>query len=115
MANVQLRERATVVLDINGNGTAKVGPLSSREIWHPQNVAVSVQSPVSNEASCKIYVGDQAIDSNFRDGTFSGSSGDSTDKVNSDTVKVGQYVWAIWSGGDSGMVATLNVTGNRDV
>ena len=109
-------QRAFVTLDGSGNGTCKLGPLSAREVWWPDNAHVSTgQAVVTNEAVCKIYVGDAVSVQNFRDNTFTGSSGDSTDKIAADRVSVGQWVWAVWSGGDAGAVGTLNVTGNRDV
>lgn len=113
--NVPLIAQSPIVLDVSGNGTAQVGPIGAREVWHPENAHVSVQTPVNNEAQCKIYVGDRPIDSTFRDGTFSGSSGDSTDRVSSDVVKVGQYIFAVWTGGDPGQTATLIVTGRKDI
>lgn len=111
---VPLNESATVKLSGAGAGTARVGPISAREVWSPDNVHVSASSN-TNEATCQIYAGDSAIQRNFRDGTFSGSSGDSTDRVNADTVKVGAYIWAVWSGGDAGATATLTVTGKKDL
>ncbi len=113
--NVPLNEKKPIVLDSSGNGTAQLGPIGAREVWHPENAHVSVQTPVNSEAQCKIYVGDQAIDSTFRDGTFSGSSGDSTDRISADVVKVGAYIFAVWTGGDPGQTATLIVTGTKDV
>jgi hypothetical protein len=105
--------------DINGNGMANIGPASSREVWSPENVHVSATTgqPVVNEASCTIHVGiPTAVNAaSFRDESFSGSSGDSTDKVSSDIVKCGTQVIAIWSGGDPGAIGTMNVTGTKTV
>ncbi len=114
MTNVPMISKGTVKLNGSGNGTLKLGPIGAREIWHPDNIHVNVATN-GNEAQCQIYVGDSAIQSNFRDGTFSGSSGDATDKINADVVKVGQYVWAVWSGGDANAIATATVTGTKDV
>jgi hypothetical protein len=114
MARVPLNETAPVILNGSGNGTAKIGPVSAREVWSPQNVHVRT-STNADEATCLIYVGDSAIQANFRDGTFTGSSGDSSDRVSADTVKVGAHVWAVWSGGDPGATATVNVTGHKEV
>lgn len=112
MPDVPLNESTTVVLSGAGSGTAKVGPISAREVWKPGIAHVSASSNV-NEAQCLIYVGDSPIQRNFVDGTFSGSSGDSSDRVNATEVKVGASVWAVWSGGDAGATATLTVTGTK--
>jgi hypothetical protein len=109
---VTLNEGNSVTLDINGNGKAKCGPISSREVWNPANAHVNV-STNNNEATCGIYVGNSGSPNEFRDETFSGSSGDSTDKISADTIKCGSYVIAIWTGGDPGAQAQLNVTGTK--
>lgn len=111
---VPLSETGITKLDGSGNGTARVGPISAREVWHPENVHVSVSSN-TNEALCSIYVGDSATQPNFRDNTLSGSTGDSTDRVNADIVRTGQYVWAVWTGGDANAQAIIAVTGMREV
>lgn len=110
----ELVDHAYVVLNGSGAGTVKLGPIGAREVWHPENVAVSANQSPTNEAQCLIYVGD-ANTKAFRDGTFTGSSGDSTDKCNADKIKVGQFIWATWTGGDPGVQATLTVTGTKDV
>lgn len=107
---------ATVTLDGSGNGLAKIGPLSARETWYPANVHVSVNpGNVTNEAQCLVYVGQTVGPNQFRDGTLSGSSGDSSDAISADEITVGNYVLAQWIGGDAGQVATMNVTGEKDV
>lgn len=118
MVSVPLSQQAFVTLDGSGNGTAKVGPLSAREVWHPDNVHVSTTQAlgsVVNEATCKIYVGDAVRTQTYRDTTFTGSSGDASDKVGADRVMIGQWVWGVWNGGDAGVTAVMNVTGLRDV
>lgn len=110
-----LSQSTTVVLNGSGNGTAQLGPISAREIWSPQTVHVQCQQPVTNEAKCTIYVGYSATQDNFRDATWSGSSGDSSSKVNADTVKTGHFIFATWTGGDVGSVATLVVTGTKTI
>lgn len=103
-----------VFLDNDGNGTVGVGPLSAREVWQPALVHVSVATN-TNEASCSIYVGDSPTQINFRDQTFTGSTGDSSDHVSSDIVKTGHKVWAVWTGGDAGSQAIMQVTGSKNV
>lgn len=112
---VPLAESGNVILDGSGNGTAKVGPLSSREVWYPGNVHVSANSNPTNQATCRIYVGTDTTQNNFRDETPYGSSGDSSGTVGQDTLKCGQWIWAIWTGGDAGANAVVTVTGYKDV
>jgi hypothetical protein len=114
IANIGPEGQKNIVLNGSGAGTAKVGPLSSREVWNPANVHVSVATHVA-EATCNIYVGEDTSAKNFRDATFTGSSGDATGKVSSDVVKVGHYVFAVWTGGDAGALATMTVTGSKTI
>lgn len=104
----------SVTLNGSGGGTAKIGPLSAREIWNPDNAHVSVATHVK-EAQCSIYAGTSVYANTFRDATVKGSSGDSTDRINSDVIKSGMYIFAVWTNGDANAVATLNVTGMKSI
>lgn len=109
-----LPSAVTIIFDGSGNGTARIGPLGAREVWHADSASVHASTSVS-EAQCKIFLGTDATASNYVDGTLSGSTGDSTDRVGGRPIPFGQYIWAVWSGGDAGAVGTLNVTGIRDI
>lgn len=115
MTSVLLRETAVIRLNGSGAGTAKIGPLTAREVWHPANVSVSANNPPTNESQCVIYVGPDTSQANFRDATQSGSTGDSTDKVSADTIPKNFFVWAVWTNGDPNVQASLTVTGMKDV
>jgi hypothetical protein len=115
VTNVPLYISASGVFNGSGAVTVSLGPLSAREIWYPSVVHVQANQNPTNEAVCNIFVGDTATQPNWRDATFSGSSGDSTDAVSSDRVKVGWKIWAVWTGGDPGQRATLNITGTKDI
>ena len=103
-----------VTLNGSGAGTAKVGPRSARETWNPSNVHVSVATH-NSEATCNIYVGSDTSQMNFRDATFTGSSGDATDKISADVIKCGSFIWAVWTGGDAGSQAIMKVTGSKEI
>lgn len=105
---------ANVKLDGSGNGTAKVGPSSGRETWYPANAHVFAATTVK-EATCIVYAGTAATSDARRDATFTGSSGDTTDAISADVMKTGQYVFAVWTGGDANTQAFLNVTGEREI
>jgi len=111
---VPLDEFTTVRLDAFGNGTAKVGPISAREIWYPATATVSANNPPTNEAQCQIFVGDLNT-RRLRDSTESGSTGDNTGKISADVLKCGESVWAVWTGGDALQYAKLTVTGEKEV
>lgn len=116
--SVNLDQSAVVTLNAQGAGTAQLGPRNQRESWSPAVIAVKTnQAPASivNEAQCKIYCGSDTSDPNFVDGTLSGSTGDSTQNASGKTVRCGQYVFAVWSGGDSGAQGRVNVTGTKQL
>lgn len=104
----------TIILNGSGNGTAKIGPLSAREIWSPNGAHVQCATNVK-EAQCAIFAGTGAYPNTYRDTTLSGSTGDSTDRISSDIIKSGMYIFAVWTGGDAGTRATLNVTGGKTI
>jgi len=116
MAVVTLSQSAVVTLDGTGSGTARTGPLSARETWQPEVVAVKTnQLAITSEAQCKIYAGPDTSDTYYVDGTLSGSTGDSTSNIAGQRVACGEQVWAVWSGGDPGAQARVNVTGTKTV
>jgi len=69
------------------------------------------------EAQCKIYAGPSATQPYYIDGTLSGSTGDSSTNVAGLAISRTQipYLWAVWSGGDAGAQATLQVTGTLTI
>lgn len=110
---VPLNISVPVTLDGSGAGTARAGPVNAREIWTPSQASVSVSTAVS-EAQCRIYEGEAPDQPNYADGTLSGSTGDSTTNVYG-PMYVGQYIWAVWSGGDRGATGYLNITGTKTI
>jgi len=114
MTRVPLNETQFVVLSGAGAGTARLGPLTAREVWYPTTASVKVNANPTLEAQCNIYVGQTATDENYRDGTFSGSSGDVSDLVTGKLPK-GDFVFAVWTGGDASQRAVLSVTGEKEI
>lgn len=115
---VPLRETGVVTLNGSGAGTARVGPLTARETWLPDNVAVKGSLPASGpsvEAQVAVYMGDTATLPNFRDNATFGTSGDSTGACNGDTVKKGHYIIAVFTGGNPNTQSSVTVTGMKDV
>lgn len=104
---------AQVTLNSEGDGTAEIGPTGFGEVWSDLVVSVNCATNTS-EASCRVYVGAAASPNYFCDGTYSGSTGDSTTNIPG-TVLSGQQIYATWAGGDAGTTGYLNVTGTRQV
>jgi hypothetical protein len=112
---VPLRVSTPATVDGAGKAVAKIGPVGARETWRLSSVHVQV-STVVLEATCAIYVGDSATQPNFRDQTFTGSSGDASSMVDSDVLEgTGRYVFAVWTGADIGATAYLVILGTKDI
>ena len=109
-----MNEVGQVTLNGSGNGTVQLSPIGPHEQWQPSLCSVKCSSN-TNEAQCRIYAGPNTSDSNYVDGTVSGSTGDSTDRTSGYTIARTQtpYIWAVWSGGDAGAQATLVVNGTK--
>lgn len=108
-------ETAVITLDGFGAGTAKVGPIGQREApWIVKSASIKANSDPTNEATCQVFSGNDTSQSNFRDNSFSGSSGDATDKV-AGVLQMNQFVFAVWSGGDPGVQATLTVVVEKSI
>jgi hypothetical protein len=116
MTSVPLNQSAVVTLSAAGGGTAQLGPRNGREMWLPAVVSVKTnQAPgtIINEAQCRIYCGPDTSDPWFVDGTLSGSTGDSSSNVAGQEVDCGEYVFAVWSGGDAGAQGRVSVQGSK--
>lgn len=108
-----LNESAPVTLDGAGNGILKMVPYGGGLIWLPSVVSVKASTHAA-EAACRIYIGPAPVDQWFVDGTLSGSTGDSTDRVAGRQVDThGNALWAVWAGGDPGAAATMTVAGTE--
>jgi hypothetical protein len=113
----QLDQYATVTLDGSGNGVASLGPSIVREHWQPLAATVSVSIPSGQanptlEAKCVLYLGTTIQSATVFSTTFLGSSGATAGFQNQD-LPPGYQIFAKWTGGDAGQVATLHVTGAR--
>lgn len=115
---VPLNDVEDTVLDASGNGKVKWRPDGSQQFGYPSIVSVKVSAadplvgPV-NEATFKLYAGSAPIDSNFVDGTYTGSSGNSSANASGQIIgrTRSSYLWGVWTGGDPGQTATMTITG----
>lgn len=113
MTTLPLADSASVTLDGAGNGTARIGPAAHGVLWRPTVASVKV-STATRSPQCRIYVGDSATDANFVDGTYTGNQ-NSTSNLAGQEIRLGQYVIAVWAGGDAGAEATVSISGTKDI
>lgn len=115
MTTLPLRESIQITLDSSGAGTVRLGPQSHRETWHAPAVSVKTRTPVTTGAcQCNVYVGTDSSDANFRDGTFSGDTGGTTDAI-ADDIRLPNAIFIVWSSGTPNDIATAVVTGTKEL
>lgn len=119
----------SVILDSNGNGSAYLSPgqpdpgggvgvgRNSGLTWDTTGVAVSVAplagntAPV-NQAECSAFLSygvQSATAGDFVGQTATGSTGDTCSLPAN--IKPGDWITAVWTGGDAGALATMRVLG----
>ena len=102
-----------VKLDGTGAGTARLGPTGHAQNWTVSSVSVRTAQAVSTGVcQCTMYAGDSPTSDNFKDATVSGDTGDIFDTAIS--LRLGQYIFAVWSGGVANDLATLTITGTSE-
>jgi hypothetical protein len=116
MRTVALYESASATVDGSGRATVRISVDEPAAVWAPTIASVSCSSTVS-EADCSIFAGPSPTAPYFIEGTHSGSTGDSSDRITGKVVSRTQlpYVWAVWTGADVGAQATLTITGPKDI
>lgn len=107
-ARYPLDEFGSVTLDANGNGTVRLAPRSTRETWVVDGAAVSAVSSVAQPAEPQCNVYNSTLASKLG-GTFTGSQ----DQIGLNVTVRGGFIMAVWTGGQPGALATLNLTGER--
>lgn len=101
----QFSTQGSVVLDGTGAGTVTLQATGKRWMITSANVLASTRVL---EARCRVYLG-TIMPLNVIDGTYSGSSGDTSDTVY--YLEQGQSVSYQWTGGDVGATATVKISG----
>lgn len=116
MPTLTLSRSLSVQLDGSGQGVAQLGPNLAGEQWLPTYVSVSCSANVTQGAcQANVYCGAYVGQDTFKQGTFSGDTGDGTDAVTGEVIWSGQYVWVQWLNGVPFAIATMRVTGTRIV
>lgn len=109
MAQLQLLQTSTVVLNGSGAGTCpSIGPTAQGEKWTVTTISVQCNTN-TNEAIARVFLNGSLLGA-----TTWGSTGDSDTGINQ-AVMTGQTINATWTGGDAGATAKMSVLGTREV
>lgn len=113
MTDNPLNTFGTVKLDGSGNGTVRIGPSVRGQVWTLTVAAVVTSTagvPTAAVPQCTVFIGAQPTNDNLIDGTFTGSL-NATGAVAGHPITAGNYIYAVWSGGDPNSTATLSIFG----
>jgi hypothetical protein len=112
MATLPLDESRQITLDGSGNGAVTIGPTYSYQTWTPSQINVQVTSNLS-EPVFKYYRGASIGNTNYLGGTYTGSNDQSV--VSGQILQPGEVFLCVWTGGDPGAVASVNLNGTKDI
>jgi hypothetical protein len=100
------------VVSSGGAASVTVGPQGLGNVWYPAQVTVSTTSGVNDTSTCLVYLGSQGVPVTLLGTVYPGGAG--TLGLAVPSMSPGQYLIAIWSGGNPGDVAAVNVIGTMD-
>jgi hypothetical protein len=106
-----LNTSGSVTLNAAGAGTVQLGPQAA-ETWQLASAGVFVSGTFPPFPVALIYAGSAVSAGNFVDGTYTGNN-NNTGKVAGAVIFPGQAVFAVWTGGTAGAIATLSIYGTR--
>ena len=92
-----------------GTATLSVGPAGAGNVWYPASVTILTTTGVNDFSTCSIYLGPAGVPVTLQATIFPGGTGTASLAIPSMTPS--QYILAVWAGGHSGDVCTMNVTG----
>ncbi len=105
----RLDESATCTFDAAGAGTSFIQPTGARESWRVSFITVN-SSSVTLVPVVMFYRGSIAP-SNFVAGSFSGTL--DVDSLPNISLRSGERLIAVWTGGDVGATGTFRVEGTK--
>jgi hypothetical protein len=95
-----------------GTGTVSVGPQGLGNIWYPAQVAVQTTSGVNDGSTCQVFLGPAGVPVALLGTIFPGGFGVLAAAV--PPIAPGQYLIAVWTGGNPGDTASINVIGTMN-
>lgn len=110
MPTYTISPQTSVTLNGSGAGRCALTPPSGTR-WDLSLASVATTSTV-NFAQAALYLGNANGPIQLIDQTYDGNNA-SSGKVAGAPFYHGTYLWAVWSGGDAGATATLQVFGQQ--
>jgi hypothetical protein len=95
-----------------GAASLSVGPAGAGNVWYPASITILTTTGVNDFSTCSIYLGPAGVPVTLIATLFPGGTGTASLAIPSMTP--GQYIIAVWAGGHSGDVCSINVVGTMD-
>ena len=95
-----------------GAATLSVGPSGAGNVWYPASITISTTTGINDFSTCSVYLGPAGVAVTLVATLFPGGTGTASLAIPSMTP--GQYIIAVWSGGHSGDVCSINIVGTMD-
>lgn len=105
--------QAETIVSGGGSATVKIGPQGLGTTWYPQQVTVATTTGAADTSTAAAYIGSVAL-ANLQGGQSYAGGGDVI-PLGIAQMTPGDLLWVVWTGGNPGDVATINVIGTADV
>jgi len=95
-----------------GQGIVSVGPQGLGNVWYPAQATISTISGINDASTFSLYLGPAGVPVTLVGQLYPGGLG--TLAVAVPSMTPGQYLIGVWTGGNPGDVASINVIGTMD-
>jgi hypothetical protein len=95
-----------------GAATVSVGPQGLGTVWYPAQATISTTTGAADSSTCQIFLGAQGVNNLLVGQSYAG--GGDTIALSVPALTPGGLLIAVWSGGHSGDLATVNILGTMD-
>jgi hypothetical protein len=95
-----------------GSVTVSVGPQGLGNVWYPVQCTISTTTGALDTSTCAVYLGSQ-VQQNLQGGQSYAGGGDVV-ALSVQSMTPGDLLIAVWTGGNPGDLAAINVTGTMD-
>jgi hypothetical protein len=95
-----------------GSATVSVGPAGLGTVWYPAQATISTTTGATDSSTCQVYLGAQGVANLLAGQSYAG--GGDTVALAVPAMTTGQLLIAVWTGGNSGDKATINILGTMD-
>jgi hypothetical protein len=105
----------TATVSGSGTATVAVGPSGTGTRWYPKKGDINTTTGAADASTCQIFIGPGTVSEDTLGAGQSYLGGGDTFGLSGEMLQPGDFVTAVWSGGQPGDTATLRITGDQVV